>query len=147
PVSVEAVEYPPSTAAASAVHEIVPAYPPPPTPRNRLFQTLGRGSQISMLIAGAITIETSQKGGRPFIGGNAWGGVSVGTKPAGSGGWNVPPGNDFAVIEATSGSTRLPKLSQVLAADTAGTAATAVNRTAEDDSTLNGLIIGFPPLH
>jgi hypothetical protein len=100
-----------------------------------------------MLIAGAITIETSQKGGRPFIGGNACGRVSVGTKPAGSGGWNVPPGNDFAVIEATSGSTRLPKLSQVLAADEFGTAATAANKIAEYDSILNGLTIDLPPFN
>jgi hypothetical protein len=67
-------------------------------------------------MAGDTTIETSQNGGSPVIGGNACGVEDVGTKPAGSGGWNVPPGNDFAVIETTSGNPRLLKLSQVGAA-------------------------------
>jgi hypothetical protein len=99
-----------------------------------------------MLIIGATTIDTSQNAGRPVIGGNACGCPGFGTNPAGSGGWNVPPGNDFAVIEVTSGSTRLARLSQVLAADAVGTAATTASKAAEYDSTLNGLIIDLPPL-
>src|SRR6202166_5099942 len=102
PVSVESVTYPPWTALASAVQVIVPAYPPPPTPWNRLVHAPGSGSQISILICGSTTIETSQNAGRPRMGGDAWGFCGVATKPAGSGRWNVPPGKDLAVIEVTS---------------------------------------------
>src|ERR1700694_4607643 len=69
---------PPSTAVASAVQVIVPAYPPPPTPWNRLVHAAGSGSQISILIAGSTTTETSQNAGRLGIGGDAWGCVGVG---------------------------------------------------------------------
>jgi hypothetical protein len=68
-----------------------------------------------MLIAGPTTIETSQNAGKPDIGGLAWGRDGVGTKPAGSGGWKVPPANDFAVIEVTSGSDKLARLAHVAA--------------------------------
>jgi len=90
------------------------------------------------LIAGATTIETSQNAGSPGMGGEAWGRAGVGTNPAGSGGWKVPPGKDFAVIEITWGSDRLPKLSQVAAAETVGAA--APNRIAEHESSLNRLM-------
>ena len=94
-----------------------------------------------MLIPGATMIETSQNAGRPVIGGDAWGRVGVGTNPAGSGGWNVPPGNDFAVIEVTSGSAKVPKLAQVAADETVGTATTAPARNAEQPSILKRVII------
>src|ERR1700754_571842 len=94
-----------------------------------------------MLICGSTTTQTSQNAGKPGIGGNAWGRVGVGTKPAGSGGWNVPPGKDLAVIEVTSGSRKLAKLSQFAAAETVGTAATALNRTVEHNSILSPLIM------
>jgi hypothetical protein len=75
------------------------------------------------------------------IGGDAWGCAGVGTKPAGSGGWNVPPGKDLAVIEVTSGSSKLARPSHFAAAAAVGTAATAPSRTAEHDSILNPLVM------
>jgi hypothetical protein len=45
------------------------------------------------------------------------------------------------VIEVTSGSLKLAKLSQFAAAETVGTAATAPNITVEHDSTLNPRIM------
>jgi hypothetical protein len=99
------------------------------------------------LIAGSTTIETSQNAGRPGIGGDAWGCCGVGTKPVGSGGWNVPPAKDLAVIELTSGNFKPAKLSQLAAAETAGAATTAPKRTAEHPSTLNPLtMISLPRL-
>jgi hypothetical protein len=98
-----------------------------------------------MLICGATTTETSQNAGRLGIGGNAWGRVGVGTKPTGSGGWNVPPGKDLAFIEVTSGTSKLAKPSQFAAAEAVGKAATAPSRTAEHDSILNPLtMISLP---
>src|SRR5262249_20016806 len=91
--------------------------------------------------AGATTIETSQNAGRPVIGANACGREGVGTKPAGSGGWNVPPPKDFAVIEVTSGSRKPLRLSQVAAAAPVGTAPMAPNSIAEPDATLNRFIM------
>jgi len=71
--------------------------------------------------------------------------VGVGTNPAGSGGWNVPPGKDLAVIEVTSGGSKLARASQVAAAETVGTAATAPNITVEHNSILNPLVMVFLP--
>jgi len=96
-------------------------------------------------MAGSTTTETSQNAGRLGIGEDAWGRVDVGTKPTGSGGWNVPPGKDLAVIEVTSGISKLAKLSQFAAAETLGTATTAPSRTAEHDNTLNPLTMIFLP--
>src|SRR5262249_5196058 len=101
---------------------------------NRLFHALASGSQISILIAGATTIETSQNPGRPVMGGFACGRAGVGTKPAGSGGWKVPPAKDFAVIEATCGSDSVAKLSHVAAAAAVETAAGAPNRIAKPNN-------------
>ena len=70
-----------------------------------------------MLIAGATTIETSQNAGRPGIGGN------------GGGGWNVPPGNDFAVIEMTCGSCKLAKFPHVVCAEAGCTPTDAARRS------------------
>jgi hypothetical protein len=100
-----------------------------------LLHALGSGSHISILIAGSTTIETWQNAGRLGIGGDAWASCGVGTKPVGSGGWNVPPGKDLAVIEVTSGSSRVAKFSHFVAAE-AVDAATALSRTADHDSTL-----------
>jgi hypothetical protein len=92
-------------------------------------------------------METSQNAGRFAIGGNACSLVGVGTKPAGSGGWKVPPAKDFAVIEVTSGNVRVAKFSQV-PADADDTAATVPNRTAEHDSNFNGrIMISLPVTH
>jgi hypothetical protein len=96
-------------------------------------------------MAGDTTIETSQNAGRPDIGGNACSLEGVGTKPAGSGGWNVPPPKDFAVIEVTSGNRRPARLSQVDAADAVGAAAIAPSRAAEHENALNRLIMIFLP--
>jgi hypothetical protein len=98
-----------------------------------------------MLIAGATTIDTSQKAGKPDIGGFACGSEGVGTKPAGSGGWKVPPAKGFAVIEVTFGSDKLAKLAHVAAAETLGRPATPPNTRAEHDKTLMRLIMFFPP--
>jgi len=99
------------------------------------------------LIAGAITIETSQNAGKPGIGGFACGRDGVGTKPAGSGGWNVPPAKDLAVIEATSGNDKRDKLSHVVAAETLGRPATTPNTRAEHDKTFTRLIMFSSLLH
>src|SRR5712672_1968135 len=98
-----------------------------------------------MLIAGAITIETSQNAGRPGIGRNACGRAGVGTKPAGSGGWNVPPAKDLAAMDVTPGGAELPKPSHVAAAETAGTAATAASTSAEQHNSLDRFTMTFPP--
>jgi hypothetical protein len=96
-------------------------------------------------MAGDTATETSQNGGSPVMGGNACGLEDVGTKPAGSGGWNVPPANDFAVIEATTGNRRLLKLSQVDAAY-AGRAVEQHSTIAEHVNTHDRLFIFFLPL-
>src|SRR6516225_1741657 len=88
-----------------------------------------------MWIAGETTMETSQNAGRPFIAGDPSGGV------------NVPPAKDFAVIDVTSFSSRVAKFSQV-PADAVDTAATAPNRTAAHDSSFDGhIMISLPLTH
>src|SRR5215469_18316344 len=90
---------------------MTPASPPPPSAWKRWFQLVAGGSQTSMLIAGVTVIWTRQK--------------ATGTGVVKPGGVKLLAAIEVAVMEITSGKTRLESLVQLSA--TAGAAKTEVN--------------------
>src|SRR6516162_4996263 len=104
---------------------MTPAYPPPPSAWKRWFQLAAGGSQTSMLIAGVTVIWTRQK--------------ATGTGVVKPGGVKLSAAIEVAVMEITSGKTRLESLVQLSA--TAGAAKTGVSTAS---ATANSQILARP---